>query len=154
MLSIKVALYPLHRIENYWFRKNSVMIALLVTACRFSYTLQAEMNCRLISNTSKSAVIPFGFFWTNGCARELYWQNLHWILKNLSVHGAAVKFKPVSLFKCRKAYLFIVRKYGTWEVGFKLRMSVKASLYSYCWPFSGANSLWIGLNKTIFKWQL
>ena len=71
------------------------------------------MNCRLISNTSKSAVIAFGFFWTNRYASELYWQNLHWILKNLSVHGAALKFKTVSLFKCRKAYLFIVRKYGT-----------------------------------------
>ena len=46
-------------------------------------------------------------------------KNLHWILKNLSVHGAAIKFKPLSLSKCRKAYLFIVRKYSTLEVVFK-----------------------------------
>ena len=63
-------------------------------------------------------------------------KNLHWILKNLSVHGAAIKFKPLSLSKCRKAYLFIVRKYSSLEVVFKLHMSVKASLYAYCWPFS------------------
>ena len=36
-------------------------------------------------------------------------KNLHWILNNLSVYGAALKFKPVSLFKHRKEYLLIVR---------------------------------------------
>ena len=33
--SNKIALYPLHQIENYLFLKNFEMIALLVTACRF-----------------------------------------------------------------------------------------------------------------------
>ena len=32
------------------------------------------MNCRRIGNASKSAVILFGFFWTNGCASEIYWK--------------------------------------------------------------------------------
>ena len=31
----KLALYPLHNIENYLFLKNLEMIALFVTACRF-----------------------------------------------------------------------------------------------------------------------
>ena len=31
----KVALYPLHNIENYLFLKNCEMVALFVTACRF-----------------------------------------------------------------------------------------------------------------------
>ena len=78
-------------------------------------------------------------------------KNLHWIFKNLSVHGAALKFKPVSLSKRRKAYLFIVHKYSTWAAGFKLHTSVKVSLYSYCWPFSWANLLWIGMNKNHFQ---
>ena len=30
------------------------------------------MNRRPIGNTSKSAVVPFGFLWTNGCASEIY----------------------------------------------------------------------------------
>ena len=30
------------------------------------------MNRRPIGNASKSAVMPFGFFLTNGCAGELY----------------------------------------------------------------------------------
>ena len=31
----KVALYPLHNIENYLFLKNFEIIALFVTACRY-----------------------------------------------------------------------------------------------------------------------
>ena len=81
-------------------------------------------------------------------------KNLHWIFKNLSVHGAALKFKPVSLSTRRKAYLFTVYKYSTWAVGFKLHTSrhvTSVSLYSYCWPFSWANLLWIGMNKNHFQ---
>ena len=64
------------------------------------------MNRRPIGNASKSALIPFGFFLTNGCASELYSKKSTLDIKNLSFHGAALKFKPVSLSNRRKAYLF------------------------------------------------
>ena len=70
----KVALYPRHNIENYLFLKNFEMIALFVTACRFFLTFQVEMNRRPIGNASKSAVIDFRVFWTNGRTSKLFWK--------------------------------------------------------------------------------
>ena len=58
---------------------------------------QAEMNHRPIGNASKSAVIPFGFFWTNGCASELYWKKSTLDLKTCHFMELLIKFRAVNL---------------------------------------------------------
>ena len=80
------------------------------------------MNRRPIGNDSKRAVIPFGFFRTNGCAIKLYWKKSTLDIKTCHFMELPLKFRPVRLSKCRKAYLFIVCKYSTGEVGFKFQM--------------------------------
>ena len=45
------------------------------------------MNRRPIGNASKRAVIPFGFFWTNGCASNLYWKKSTLDIKTCQLMG-------------------------------------------------------------------
>ena len=69
------------------------------------------MNSRPIGNTSKVLSYLLACFGQMDVPANCTGKKSMLDIKNLSVHGAAFKFKPVSLSKSQKVYLFIVCKY-------------------------------------------
>ena len=81
------------------------------------------MNLRLSGNAFKSAVIDtFLHLLHKRMCQQTLREKVFVGCKNLSFHGATLKFRPVCLSERRKANLFIVCKYSTREVGFKCHM--------------------------------